>query len=121
MGDITYGISFPVKVKDSEMITGTDSAWWVDSTSSMQHSSHDGRNPGCLSVAGVELRLQVCVEDADAGREGKGERQHQDGGGHHHPAPTSIGRLRLNLLPSVARLPLLLLGLLIMAVSDELL
>lgn len=64
--------------------------WITYYTSSMENRRHDGRHPGCLAVASVELCLKVCVEDAHAGWKGKCKGQHQDSGNQHHPTPASI-------------------------------
>jgi len=62
-------------------------------TSRVEHRGHDGGHPGGLAVGGVELVLQVGVEDAHAGGEGQGQRQDHDGGGQHHPAPPAVRSL----------------------------
>lgn len=56
----------------------------------MKRRRHDGGHPGRLAVGGVELILQVRVEDSHTGGEAQGQSQDQDGRNQHHPAPAAI-------------------------------
>lgn len=68
--------------------------YWVHglvwATSRMEHGRHDGGHPGNLAVGGVEVPLQVVVENPHAGREGQRQRQNQHGGHQHSPAPATV-------------------------------
>lgn len=60
------------------------------STSCMEHRRHDGGDPRGLTVGGMEIVLQVSVEDPYTGGECQGQCQDHDGGNQDYPAPTTI-------------------------------
>lgn len=63
-------------------------------TPSMEHSYLDGGEPGGLTVAGLELMLQVGEEDADACREAQGEAVGHQASQQNHPGPAALWALQ---------------------------
>jgi len=56
----------------------------------MQHGHHDGWEPRRLAVAGLELILEVCEEDADAAGEAQRQPLQQHCGDQDHPCPSPV-------------------------------
>lgn len=59
-------------------------------TPSVQHGHHDGWEPRCLAVAGLELMLEIREEDTNAGGKAQGQPLQQHCSQQHHPCPSLV-------------------------------
>lgn len=59
-------------------------------TASMQHGHHDGWEPRRLTIAGLEVMLEVREEDTDAGGEAQRQALQQHCSEQDHPCPSPV-------------------------------
>lgn len=59
-------------------------------TCPIEHGQHDGGDPGCVTVAHVEIFHELLEVDTDGFREGIGEASDHKAAKEHDPAPAAI-------------------------------
>lgn len=59
-------------------------------TCPIEHGQHDGRDPGCITVAHVEIFHELLEVDTDSFWEGIGEAGDHKAAKEHDPAPATI-------------------------------